>query len=63
MYLVSKWPFTKEMLQNVASKSLYASDDREKPHQTPQKWRLWLYEKKAIVVAMHVMTGYGAAEV
>jgi hypothetical protein len=36
MYLVSKWPFTKEMLQNVASKSLYASDDREKPHQTSQ---------------------------
>jgi len=29
MYLVSNWPFTKEMLQNVASKSLYASDDRE----------------------------------
>jgi len=29
MYLVSNLPFTKEMLQNVASKSLYASDDRE----------------------------------
>jgi hypothetical protein len=29
MYLVSNLPFTKEMLQNVASKSLYASHNRE----------------------------------
>jgi hypothetical protein len=47
MYVVSKWPFTKEMLQNVASKSLYASGNRKKPHQTSQLCRgekeaLWL---------------------
>jgi len=42
-----KMAIYKKMLQNVASKSFYASDDRENPHQTPQMWRLWLYEKKS----------------
>jgi hypothetical protein len=63
MYLVSKWPFTKEMLQNVASKSLYASDDREKPHQHLESGDCGCMRRKGKVVAVHVMTAYGAVEV
>jgi hypothetical protein len=46
MYLVSKKPFTKEMLQIFATNSLYASEDWEKHHQISQLCRLWLYEEK-----------------
>jgi len=49
--------------RNVASKSLYASDDREKPHQTSQKSTLWLYEEKSKVMAAYVMKASGAVGV
>ena len=51
------------MLQNVASKSLYASDDRENLIKPLKNGDCCCIRRKAKVVAMHDMTAYGAVEV
>jgi len=63
MYLVSNWPFTKQMLQNVASKSLYASDDSENLIKPLKSGVSGCMRRKGKVVAVHLMTAYGAVEV
>jgi hypothetical protein len=62
MYLVSKWPFTKEMLQNVASKSLYASDDRENLIKPLNSEDFGCMRRKGRVVAVHDFKASGVAE-
>jgi len=62
MYLVSNLPFAKEMLQNVASKSLYASDDTENLIKPLNCTECGCMRRKGKVVAVHVMTACGAVE-
>jgi len=63
MYLVSNWPFTKQMLKNVASKSLYASYDREKLIKRLNCGDCSCKRRKGNVVAVHAMKACGALEV
>ena len=63
MYLVSKWPLTKEMLQNVTSKSLYSSHNMENLTKPLKTAVCNCMRRKVKVVAVHVMKVYGAVEV
>jgi hypothetical protein len=63
MYLVSKWPLTKEMLQNVTSKSLYSSHNMENLTKPLKTGVCSCMRTKGKVVAVHVMKVYGAVEV
>jgi len=63
MYLVSKWPLTKEMLQNVTSKSFYSSHNMENLTKPLKTAVCSCMRRKGKVVAVHVMKVYGAVEV
>jgi len=63
MYLVSNLPFTREMLQNVATISLYASHNKENLNKPLKTGVCVCMRRKGKVVAVHVMKVCGAIEV